>query len=287
MLHITGRAFLSVFLVAGLSGSGLAQSLPTSQPNFLQIFREEVKVGHEADHVKTEAAWPAAFEKAKSPYFSLALVALTGPPEAWFVLPFDSNAAIGDSMKRNDEPAMAAELARLSRADAQHISGLRTIVAAARKDLSRGAFPDTAKQRFYEITVFRVRPGHEDQFQAAAKAFGAAAGRGAPGTSYRVYEVIAGMPSPTYLVFSSVPSFGDFDKMQADGEATMKAASTEERTTLQKFGLEASINTETHRFRLDPEMSYVPKDVRAQDPAFWMPKRPAVTAEAKKATSTP
>jgi hypothetical protein len=23
-------------------------------------------------------------------------------------------------------------------------------------------------------------------------------------------------------------------------------------------------------------MSYVPKEVRAQDPAFWMPKKPAV-----------
>jgi hypothetical protein len=271
-----------MFLIGG--GNALGQSLPTSQPNLVQIFREEVKVGHGADHVKTEAGWPAAFEKAKSPYFSLAFVTLTGPSEAWFIVPFDSHQAIGDSLKReSDDPVLGAELARLSRADAEHITSLRSIQAVARKDLTRGAFPDTAKQRFWEITVFRVRPGHQADFEAAAKAYGAAAGRSAPATTYRVYQVIAGTPTPTYLVFSSVVSFSEFDKMMADGDATMKGASPEERAALQKFSTDALISQETQRFRLDPEMSYVPKEVRAQDPAFWMPKKPAV----KRPTSQP
>jgi len=282
MYHFTGRATLLMFLIG--SGNALGQSLPTSQPSLVQIFREEVKVGHGADHVKTEAGWPAAFEKAKSPYFSLALVTLTGPSEAWFIVPFESHQAIGDSLKReSDDPVLSAELARLSRADAEHITSLRSIQAVARKDLTRGAFPDTAKQRFWEITVFRVRPGHQADFEAAAKAYGAAAGRSAPATSYRVYQVIAGMPTPTYLVFTSVVSFGEFDKMMADGDATMKGASPEERAALQKFSTDALISQETQRFRLDPEMSYVPKEVRAQDPAFWMPKKPAV----KRPTSQP
>ena len=44
---------------------------------------------------------------------------------------------------------------------------------------------------------------------------------------------------------------------------------------LQKFGADAVINEETYRFRLDPEMSYVPNEVKAQDPGFWIPKKPA------------
>ena len=83
---------------------------------------------------------------------------------------------------------------------------------------------------------------------------------------------MAGMPSPTYLVFSSVTSYGAFDKGMAEGAATMKAATEEEMNVLQKFSAEGLINSENIRFRLDPVMSYVPKDVRAQDPAFWMPK---------------
>jgi len=274
------RCLLSVLLLA-FASTALAQSLPTSQPNILQIFREEVKIGHGADHVKVEAGWPAAFEKAKSPYTYIALVSMTGPPEAWFISPFESHEAMADSLKREDEPTLAAELARLQKADAEHITTGRSILAMARKDLSRGAFPETAKQRFYEVTIFRVRPGHERGFEAAAKAYGAAAGRGAPETSYRVYEVMAGMPSPTYLVFSSVTSYGAFDKGMADGAATMKAATEEEMNVLQKFSAEGLINSENIRFRLDPVMSYVPKDVRAQDPAFWMPKpkTPAKPAE--------
>src|SRR5439155_1739407 len=152
------------------------------------------------------------------------------PTEAWFVIPFDSHSAIADSLKRqSDDPVLAAELARLQRADAEHITSVRSIQAVARKDLSRGAFPDPGKQRFYEITVFRVRPGHEGEFAAAGKAYGSAAGRTAPSTSYRVYEVTAGMPKPTYLIFSSMVAFGELDKMMSDGDATMKAASADER----------------------------------------------------------
>src|SRR5262249_42846430 len=265
-----------------VGGRVLAQGLPTSQPNVLQIIREEVKVGQDADHVKTEAGWPSAFEKVKYPYFYIALVAMTGPTEAWFVVPFDSHAAMADDLKRSDEPTLAAELARLGKADAQHISSARRMTAVARKDLSRGAFPETAKQRFYEITTFRVRPGHEEQFAAAAKAYGAAAGRSAPNISYRVYEVIAGMPSPTYFVISSVTSFADFDKTLADGQALMKGATPQERTDFAKFDTEALISSATQRVRLDPEMSYVPKETRASDPGFWMPKKPLTTAAAKK-----
>jgi hypothetical protein len=161
------------------------------------------------------------------------------------------------------------------------------MIAAARKDLSRGAFPDPAKQRFYEITTFRIRPGHDDQFAEAAKAYGAAAGRSAPGVGYRVYEIIAGAPSGTYFVISSVTSYADFDKMRTDGEALMKGASPQERAVFQKFDTEALITSETQRFRLDPEMSYVPKDTRASDPAFWMPKRPVSTAVKKAPPRTP
>jgi hypothetical protein len=179
---------------------------------------------------------------------------------------------MGDSQLREDDPALSASLQKLSKADADHISGATSILARGRKDLSYGTYPETGKQRFYEITIFRVRPGHGRDFEAAAKAYSAAAGRGAPSTSFRVYEVMAGMPNPTYLVFSSVTSYAGFDKDEADGEALMKAASAEEMATLQKFSADGLVNSETIRFRLDPMMSYVSKDVRAQDPAFWMPK---------------
>ncbi len=274
---------LSALLAASATTARAQMPPPTSQPNLLQIIREDVKVGHAADHVKVEAGWPAAYAHAKDPYTYIALASMTGPDEVWFVSPFESHAAMADSQKREDEPGLAASLARLSKADAEHISGSQSILADARKDLSYGAYPETAKQRFYDITIFRVRPGHEREFEEAARAYGAATKRAAPNTSYRVYEVMAGMPSPTFLVFSSVTSYADYDKDMADGEAISKAMNEQERNTMQKFSAEGLINSETTRFRLDPTMSYVPNETRASDPAFWMPKAVANAAPAKPA----
>lgn len=275
MNRVLSRVTLATLLVGG-PGTALAQGMPTSQPNLLTIVREAVKLGRGAEHARFEAGWPAAYEKANSPYYYLAFVSLTGLPEAWYVSPYQSHAAIGDMMKREDtDPVLSAELERLYRGDADFVNSVRVMQAMGRPDLSMGTFPDLGKVRNTEVTWFRVRPGHEAGFEAAAKAYRAAAQRSAPSTSYRIYEIIAGVPGPTYLVFSSVESYADFDKMAAAGQAAMKGATADEMTTLQKFSAEGLVNVETQRFRVDPGQSYVSRETRAVDPAFWTPRRPA------------
>jgi hypothetical protein len=265
-------------LFCASAGSAFAQTpgLPTSQPSLVTIVREEVKVGRVGEHARIEAGWPAAYARAKSPDYYLAMVSTTGPSEAWYISPYANNAAIGESMKREAaDPVLSAELARLQRADGEVLNNTRTLMAVGRLDLSMGAYPDLARQRFWEISTFRVRPGHEGEFEAAAKAYIAAATRSAPTTSFRVYEVIAGALTPTYVIFSSVSAYAQFDDMFANGMKTMGGASPEERTALQKFSTDALLNSETQRFRLDPGQSYVSRETRATDPAFWNPPKPA------------
>jgi hypothetical protein len=266
-MNRTQRIVLFSMLLGAIAASSFGQSMPTSQPDVLGIQIEEIKVGHSGEHTDTESLWPAAMERAKSAFPYLALASLSGKAEVWFVAPYESHAKVAEAMQEGGE-ALAAELSRLSRVDAEHVESFRSLHLAARKDLSHGAFPDTAKQRFFEITTFRVRPGGEGAFEAAAKAYGAAAGRAAPGVSFRVYQVMAGMPSPTFLVFSSTVSFAEFDKMMADGTATMKAMTAQEQEAIQKFDAQ-TIYSETNRYRVDPRMSFVPQSVRDQDPAFW------------------
>src|SRR4030095_16907445 len=245
-------------LYAGSASIALSQGMPTSQPNLIQITREEVKTGHNAMHAAFEAGWPAAFAKAKSPYYYLAMVSVTGPNEAWYISPYASHTALGESMKmESSDAALSAELARLQRGDADHINSVRTIHAVARTDLSYGAFPDMGLARFWEVSTFRVRPGYEEGFASAAKAYAAAAKRAAPNMSWRTYEVIAGLPGPTYFVISSVQSFAEFDKGMQQGMDISKAFTPDELSTLQKFSTAGLINAETQRFRLDPGQSYV------------------------------
>jgi hypothetical protein len=269
------RGSLASLLLAH-SAIAFGQGMPTTQPALLTIVREEVKVGRAADHQRIEAGWPAAYEKAKSPNYYLALVSITGPSEAWYGVPYASHAALGESMKREDaDPVLSAELARLSKADAEVVNNVRVMQAIGRTDLSLGSFPNIATQRFFEITTFRVRPGHDQEFEAVAKSYRAASERASPGRSYRVYQVIAGAIEPLYLVYSSVENYGDFDKGMAAGEATMKAMSPEDMAMLQKFAREGLLNSETQRFRVDPVQSYVDKATRDSDP-FWRPKKPVM-----------
>ncbi len=259
---------VSAALLASGSGVVVAQTMPTSQPNLIEIFIEDIKLGHDADHAINEAGWPAAFEKAEFPYTYLALVSLTGRSQVWYATSYESHTALGDSYKRTSEnKELAAELSRLSRADAAHVDNVRIAHARARLDLSHGAFPDIATQRFWEITTFRLRTGYEDEFETAAKAYGASASRSAPKANYRVYEVIAGLPGPTYLIFSSFAAFGELDAAMTSGDAVMKGMNAEEQAAMEKF-VPGIISSVTNRFKLDPTMSYVPADVSAEDPEF-------------------
>jgi hypothetical protein len=249
------------------------QGLPKSQPKMITLVREEVKVGRNAEHSKFEAGWPAAMEKAKSPDFYLGMTSLTGLNEAWFVVPWESYAAVGESMKREDkDPVLSAELARLSLGDAEYVTSARTIQARARTELSVGEFPDVSKIRFFQITVWRVRTGHQQQFEDAAKAYGAARTRSGSKEGFRMYEVVSGMPAPTYLVISSVETYAGFDGIMAADQETWKAMTGEEKGAIQKAGSEAVISSEENKFKVDPQMSYVPKETREKDAEFWMSK---------------
>ncbi|HEX9188188.1 MAG TPA: hypothetical protein VGB87_14005 [Vicinamibacteria bacterium] len=260
-------------LVASSAATALAQGVPTTQPKFMHVFRETVKPGRAAEHAKWEAGWPAAFEKAKSPYHYIALQSITGPPEVWYVSPLASQAAYGEMVaEEQKDPVLAAELDRLAKGDGEFLAEQSALQAAAVPELSHGAFPAIGKMRYYEISTFRIRPGHRAAWMAATKAYKAAAARSAPGASWRTYDVVAGAPDGTYLIFSSVGSFAEFDRMMAEGEATMKGATAEETGVLEKFMKESVISVSTQRYRLDPGQSYVNAETKAQDPAFWAKK---------------
>jgi hypothetical protein len=262
---------LVLLLVAAIPAPhAAAQELPAVQPRFLTIYQERVKPGRQGDHAANEAGWPAAFEKAGSPVFYLALDALTGPPEVWFAVPYASYAQEGEDLKRNrTDPTLAAELERLARADAEYLVEQNTIQAMARPELSVGAFPDLALVRYWEVTTFRVRPGHERGFEEAIRAYIAAADRLPTDESFRTYQVTAGMPGPAFLVFASVNDYAEFDRLLVHGEMVMRGLTSQERATIESFSRDGLLGVVTNRYRLDPRMSYVDGETRARDPDFW------------------
>lgn len=260
-----------LIFVLAIAGTvrGADAGLPASQPKMLNIIRESVKVGRGADHARHEAGWPAAYEKANSPDYYLALTSMTGPSEAWYLAPFESHAAIAAMMKREEkDPVLAAELGRLGEKDAEYLEGWRAVQTKARPDLSFGQYPNIAKARFFEITILTVRPGKYALFESILKAYNAARQRVAPESSYRIYAAIAGTVGATYYIIQSVEDYAHFDRTGDEHRKTFAAATPEETALFDKWG-DAVVREETQRFRLDPKQSYVSKEARASDPEFW------------------
>lgn len=260
-------------LVASSSVNALAQAVPATQPKFLHIFREQVKPNRGAEHAQWESGWPAAYEKAKGTTPYLALSAITGPQEVWYVTPYASQGAYGDTMAWEEaQPGLTTELERLAKGDSEFLADANALQAVAVPEWSHGAYPDLAKQRYWDISIWRLRLGHEGAFAAATKTYKAAVARSASSASWRTYRVVAGAPDGTLIMMSSVASFGEFDKMMADGEATMKAATPEEMGVLEKFMKESVLSITSNRYRLDPKQSFVDAATKAKDPAFWNKK---------------
>lgn len=260
---------LVLLVVAGTLGRAAADDLPKTQPKVLTIYREQLKVGKAAEHSKLEAGYPAALEKANHPNHYLALVSMTGPSEVWYLEPSDSFKAIDDTIKRDaKDPVLSAEMDRLALADAEYITSSRVMRARAVSDLSVGTFPDLSKARYFEISIFRIRPGFEPKFEEMSKTYAAMIKRGAPKAQYRVYEVLAGERLPIYLIISSMENYGELDQRLTEGETAWKGATADEMKVLSQFN-EVAESVETNHYRVDPAQSYVSKATRASDPEFW------------------
>jgi hypothetical protein len=85
----------AVILLATLGASPAAAQVRTTQPPMINIFREFEKPGHFAAHEATEARWTALNRTHNYPYSYLALSAVSGPSEVWWVTAYDGLAAFG------------------------------------------------------------------------------------------------------------------------------------------------------------------------------------------------
>src|SRR5207245_11683198 len=109
--------FLAVAVCLVLSCVSLADAqtsapAPGTPPKVITIIREEVKVGKGAAHEKFETNFVRAFARAKWPSHYLAMTALSGPSEAWYLTGYDSVAAWEQDRETTEKhTAFSADLA--------------------------------------------------------------------------------------------------------------------------------------------------------------------------------
>ena len=112
--------------------AGHAQQPAPPPPKVLLIAEENVKVGREPAHEKLESNWARAWAAAKWPRSIVAMRAIAGAPQAWFVTGYESMDALQKGSQAEEKHAFSAQNDALLSQDAENVSSTRTIIAAYR-----------------------------------------------------------------------------------------------------------------------------------------------------------
>lgn len=258
--------------LGGLASLATAQApVGTDRPKVLQIFVEETKPGRGPAHEKIEKSWADASRKFGDKSFYLGMVSGS---QAWFLFPRVSFAAIEQADKEAaGNAALTADVERIQALDGDLLAGTSSMWATYRPDLSYRPEWDVAKMRNYQITVTQLNPGYGRDFDQFRKITNEAHDKLKMDERWTVYQVMAGAPAGTYVIFQPMASLAELDKgAEMHGKAYQEALGDANRDWIRDFQRAGVKSSETMIFNDSPKMSYLPKEFTDRDPEFWAPK---------------
>ena len=289
MRRIAGSMLaLFVLLSIGIPGSLAAQDKSASMmpPKVLVITREYTKPGKSGTpHEKTESGFVQAMARAKWPTHYLAVESLSGKNRALFLTGYESFAAWEKDAKATQANAsLSAALDRAWAADGELLSETDGGAFQYRDEYSLRPAVDIAHMRYFEISVFQVKPGHDKDWDDIVKLVTAAYQK-IPDAHWATYANVYGSQDNTYLVFNPMKSAEEIDKAFAQGKDFEAAMGEDGMKKLSDLTAAAIAMTQTNLFAFNPRMSYVSDDWVKADPDFWKPK--AEAGASKKAAEKP
>ena len=265
---------MGMFLAAGGSLASAQDATPTP-PKVLQITREWLKPGKTgAVHDASEAAFVAAASRGKLLGHYVALNSISGKARALFMFRYPSFAAMEEDQRIIDKsPALTAEFERAVSADGELLEGTDTGVFTYDEELSYHPHPDLSHARYYELTLFHVRPGHDADWHKAVKMYQDACDKAKNGAHWGMYDLAFGGEGGTYLALSHRDSMKEIDDIFAGGKKFVEAMGGE--AAMQKFDElvgQAIDSSRAELFAINPKQSYAEDAWIKGDPDFWQSK---------------
>jgi hypothetical protein len=181
---------------------------------------------------------------------------------------------------------LQAELSQIDPSDGDLLSRSSSIFARYREDLSYRPGVSMPQMHGFGLTVVRVRPGHNTDFEEARKIVKMAHEKAGLKDNHSVYQVLSGYPAGTFLIASAYKTIADLESVpEIHGKAYEDAIGEDGQKRLRELASSGTIGAETLIFAVDPKMSFPSKETVAADPDFWAPK--AVVAKAASAKAAP
>jgi hypothetical protein len=275
MNKTTGLLLSCCVLFAGVSM--LAAQETTPPPKVLSITREYLKPGKGgAAHERAEGAFIQAMTRAKWPTHYFALTAVTGRPRVLFLTGYESfEAWEKDVLGEQKNSALSSALDRASVTDGELLSDYDSTALVYSEDYSLRGPVDIAHMRYFEISLYRVRPGHDADWGNIVKMVKAAYEK-VPEAHWAAYHAEYGQEGNTYVIFTPLKSASEIDQSFAQDKQFMTNMGED---GMKKFGelMSSSIEFSQHNlFVINPSMSYPPEKWIQTDPDFWKPKASAM-----------
>ena len=276
-----GMCLVVIGLVSGL-GIAVAQEMP-APPKVLVIQREVLKPGRAgATHLKTESAFVQAMTAAKWPTHYFAMDSQSGESRSLFLIGYPSFAAWEkDNADMAKNATLSAAFDRATLADGEQLTEFSSGVFVYDAEGSLRANVDIAHMRYFEITQFHVRPGHEKDWSDLVKMYKSAYEKAVPNAHWAIFQSMYGSQNGgLYLVINPMKSLSEVDESMGDAkkfEAGMGADGMKKLSELAAACIESS---QTNLFQFNPKMSYPAEEWIKTDPEFWKPMMPVAAKKA-------
>jgi hypothetical protein len=181
---------------------------------------------------------------------------ITGDSQSWLIEPHPSFASV---------EALDKVLATVEAPTATRMIGLYRTGLSYRPD---EAIKLMRSARYFQVTVFRIRPGAEVDFSELIRIRKTVFDTINLDRPEIGYQIISGAVSGTYVFLAPLPTLRTLDNTFArmpQGEGSAPPRHREAR----QIQWEADVTREHMLFRVDPQISKVTEGFAAADPEFW------------------
>ena len=277
MKKLVGLSLGSYLLLCGFAAASAQQNSDQSMkpPNVLVVMREFLKPGKSGSlHAKSESAFVQAMTAAKWPTHYFAADSMSGQSRSLFFVGYDSlEAWEKDNLATQANSTLASALDSAAIADGDLLTEYDTNVAVYRDDLSFHAGVNIAQMRYFEISRFVVRPGHEKEWEDLVKEYISGYSKAVPDAHWAIFESLYGQDNGgVFLLFNPMKSLAEADRSFADSKKFAAALGESGMKKVEDMSASCIESTQTNLFIFNPKMSY-PDDAWVKaDPAFWAPK---------------
>lgn len=127
--------------------------------------------------------------------------------------------------------------------------------------------------RYFDITQFKVKPGHMREWEELVKIYKEGFEKGVPGSNWAVFESMYGQDNGGYfLVFQPMKTLAEVDQDMGAGKKFAETIGEDGMKRVEALTASCLESSQSNLFVFRPKMSYPMEEWVKADPDFWRPK---------------